>query len=317
MKYIWGDDRRFNSYKRFLHNRFGGRIQKLTLDAGFTCPNRDGSVGIGGCTYCLNDAFNPSYCQPEKSIAQQLEEGIEFHRNRYRRAEQYLAYFQAYSNTYAPLDKLREIYRPALENPLIKGLVIGTRPDCMDEEKLDYFTELSEHLFVSIEYGVESCNNHTLKRINRGHSFEQAVEAIKLTSERGIHTGAHFIFGLPGETPTEWLDQIKIINSLPINGIKFHQLQIIKNTQMEKEYDENPNDFHHFSLDSYIQFIITYLELLNPDFVVERFAGEVPPRYLSFNNWGTIRYDVILQKIEKALEEKNSYQGIKYSSSSY
>lgn len=314
MKYIWGDDRRFNSYKRFLHNRFGGRIQKLTLDAGFTCPNRDGSVGTGGCTYCLNDAFNPSYCQPEKSIAQQLEEGIDFHRNRYRRAEQYLAYFQAYSNTYAPIDQLKEIYRPALENPLIKGLVIGTRPDCIDEEKLNYFTKLSEQLFVSIEYGVESCNNHTLKRINRGHSFEQAVETIKLTAARGIHTGAHFIFGLPGETPKDFFEQINIINSLPLNGIKFHQLQIIKGTRMEHEYFENPNDFHHFTLDLYIEFIITYLELLNPNFVVERFAGEVPPRYLSFNNWGTIRYDVILQKIEKALEEKNSYQGMKYSS---
>lgn len=307
--YFWGDSRRYNSYKRFLKERFGERIQKLTLDAGFTCPNRDGTVGWGGCTYCLNDAFNPSYCSPQKSVTQQIDEGIAFHLNRYRRAGGYLAYFQAFSNTHAPLEQLKAIYRPALEHSEIKGIVVGTRPDCIDNAKLDYFAELQKEKFVSIEYGIESCDNRTLQRINRGHTFEQAAQAIEMTHRRGIFTGGHLIFGLPGETPDTWFAQQKILNTLPLDSIKFHQLQIIKGTAMEKEYQENESDFHHFTMETYLKFIVEYAEKLNPNFVIERFAGEVPPRYLSVNNWGTVRYDVVLQTIEKMLEEKNSWQG--------
>lgn len=312
MGYFWGDLRRFNSYKRFLHAQFGGRVQKLTIDAGFTCPNRDGTLGIGGCTYCLNDAFNPSYCHPSKTVSQQLEEGIEFHRNRYRRAENYLAYFQAYSNTYAPLEKLKEIYQPAIEHPLVKGIVVGTRPDCVNAEILDFFADLHEKMFVSIEFGIESCRNATLQRVHRGHTFEQAVKAIEETASRNIHTGGHFIFGLPGETPQQWLDDVHLINELPLHSIKFHQLQVIKNTPLEREFIEKSNDFHLFSLEEYVAFIGEYIQWLNPQFIIERFAGEVPPRYLVENIWGTIRYDSILQKIEKHLEEKNIYQGKKY-----
>ncbi|MEG2070023.1 MAG: TIGR01212 family radical SAM protein [Bacteroidales bacterium] len=309
MSYIWGDHRRFNSYKRFLQVQFGGRVQKLTLDAGFSCPNRDGTVGLNGCTYCLNDAFNPSYCQPQKSISQQLEEGILFHQNRYRRADGYLAYFQAFSNTHAPLSVLKSKYRTAIENPLVKGIVIGTRPDCMDREKLDYFEELKEKMFVSIEYGIESCHNETLLRINRGHTFEQAQQAIEETAARNIHTGGHFIFGLPGETPKTWLDDVTLINRLNLNSLKFHQLQIIKGTAMEVEYREKYADFYSFDLDSYLDFIIQFTEKLNPEFIIERFAGEVPPRFLSVNHWGTVRYDVVLQFIEKKMQERDSYQG--------
>ena len=309
MTYIWGDERCYYSYKHFLQQRFGGRIQKLTIDAGFTCPNRDGTVGYGGCTYCLNDAFNPSYCISTKSVTQQLREGIEFHQNRYRRADGYLAYFQAYSNTYAPLERLMEIYQPAIEHPDVKGIVIGTRPDCMDEEKLAYFSRLQEKLFVSIEYGIESIHQKTLNRINRGDSFEHALRVLDLTAKYQIHTGAHFIFGLPGENPEMWLQDINIVNQLPINSIKFHQLQIIKGTAMEKEYQEYPFDFHTFTMDSYIDFIVQYVSRLNPNFIIERFAGEVPPRYISVDNWGTTRYDVVLQRIEKILEEKNIWQG--------
>lgn len=312
MLYYWGDSRRFNSYKRFLQTKFGGRVQKLAIDAGFTCPNRDGTVGVGGCTYCVNSAFNPSYCLASKSIAQQLQEGIEFHKNRYRRAENYFAYFQAYSNTYAPLEDLKKIYRQAIETPYIKGLVIGTRPDCIDNEKLDYFAELQQKMFISIEYGVESCRNETLQRINRGHTFEQAIRAIEETTKRGIHVGAHFIFGLPKEKPADWVEDVHKINSLPLHSLKFHQLQIIKNTAMEKEFSQNPTDFHIFSLESYIDFITDYLELLNPKFVIERMAGEVPPRFLAVNQWGAIRYDTILQKIEKMLEKKMTHQGAKF-----
>ena len=309
MIYPWGDTRRFNSYKRFLQQQFGTRVQKLTLDAGFTCPNRDGTVGTGGCTYCLNDAFNPSYCTPNKSVEQQLAEGMEFHHNRYRRAGAYLAYFQAFSNTHAPLSQLKEIYQPALQNPLVKGIVVGTRPDCIDAEKLDYFAELQQRMFVSIEYGVESCNDTTLRRINRGHDFATAERAIRMTAERGIHCAAHFIYGLPGETPDEWLKEVNSINQLPINGIKFHQLQIIKGTKMQQEFIEYPADFHIFTTENYIDFIVKITERLNPAFTIERFAGEVPPRYLFVNHWGLTRYDVILQKIEKRMEECDTWQG--------
>ena len=307
--YLWGDDRRFNSYKHFLTQKFGGRLQKLTLNAGFTCPNRDGRVGIGGCTYCLNDAFNPSYCSPKKSIEQQLQEGIEFHHQRYRRTDFYLAYYQAFSNTYAPLEELKRIYQPAIQHPLIKGLIIGTRPDCIDDEKLDFFAELQKKLFISIEYGVESCNNQTLQRIHRGHSFEQAVTAIDATAQRHIHCAAHFIYGLPGESPEDWFDQLKIINQLKINGIKFHQLQIIRNTPMQQEFIAHPEDFYPFHQDNYIDFIIKITEKLNPSFVIERFAGEVPPHFLHINPWGTTRYDVILQKIEQKMQALDTWQG--------
>ena len=207
------------------------------------------------------------------------------------------------------LDELKKIYSQALEIPEIAGIVIGTRPDCIDEEKLDYFAELQKEKFVSIEYGIESCNNRTLQRINRGHTFEQAATAIEMTHCRGIFTGGHLIFGLPGETVRDWFEQQKLLNALPLDSIKFHQLQIIKGTAMEKEYQEKNTDFHNFTMDTYLQFIVEYVEKLNPHFVIERFAGEVPPRYLSVNQWGTIRYDVVLQKIEQLLEEKNSWQG--------
>ena len=308
MTYPWGDSRRFNSYNRFLQQQFGERVQKLTLDAGFTCPNRDGSVGTGGCTYCLNDAFNPSYCSAKKTVAQQIEEGITFHRNHYHGGT-YLAYFQAYSNTYAPLEELREIYRPAIEHPQVKGIVIGTRPDCVDEAKLDFFAELQRRMFVSIEYGVESCHEETLRRINRGHSFGCAADAIHRTAERGIHCAAHLIYGLPGETPELWLGDLKEINALPLNSVKFHQLQIIKGTAMQRDFEKNPFDFHLFTKDEYIHFIVQVTERLNPAFAIDRFAGSVPPRFLFMNNWGLERCDVILHKIEKMMEERETFQG--------
>lgn len=286
-------------------------MQKVTIDAGFTCPNRDGSAGEGGCTYCNNDAFNPSYCHPEKTVKQQIEEGILFHEFRYRRANKFLAYFQAYSNTYASLDHLKKIYNQALEIPGIIGLVIGTRPDCIDDKKLEYFRELSKRYYVIIEYGVESCYNETLLKINRGHTWEQSVEAIEKTAAYGIKTGAHLIFGLPGETREMMIDQANIISALPLNNIKFHQLQIIKNTAMAAEYKNHPETFDFFQLDEYIEFIIDFIEKLSPDIVIERFSGEVPPRFLVGPGWGLIRTDQVLQKIEKRLEERDTWQGKK------
>ncbi|HKL07736.1 MAG TPA: TIGR01212 family radical SAM protein [Bacteroidales bacterium] len=309
MNYPWGHNRRFNAYSNYFKQTFGERVQKVTIDAGFTCPNRDGTKGRGGCTYCNNDAFNPSYCTPDKSVTQQINEGIEFHEKRYRRSNKFLAYFQAYSNTYAPLDKLKIIYDEALSVPGIAGLVIGTRPDCIDEEKLEYFQQLSEKYYIILEYGIESCNNETLKRINRGHTFEEAVEALEKTKKFGIKTGAHFIIGLPGETKEYILSQAKTISSLPLDTIKFHQLQIIKGTAMEKEYIKHPENFTFFELSEYIDFFIRFIERLNPYFVVERFAGEVPPRFLAGPGWELIRNDQILVRFEKKLKELDTWQG--------
>lgn len=310
--YTWGDNRRFNSYTSYIKRKFGARIQKLTVDAGFTCPNRDGTLGVGGCTYCNNDSFNPSYCSPHKSITVQLSEGIEFHQFRYRRAKNYLAYFQAYSNTYAPLNKLEELYNDALSFPNIMGLVIGTRPDCVDIEKLDYLSDLAKKYYISIEFGVESCNNNTLMRINRGHTFEKSEWAITEAAKRGLNVGAHLIIGLPGESKNDILKQIDAINSLPLTSIKFHQLQIIKNTQMALDYANRKDAFSLFTMDGYLELMVDIIERLNPELVIERFSGEAHPTTLIAPHWGKFRHDQLLQKFEKLLEERNAWQGKLY-----
>ncbi len=309
MNYPWGNDRRFNVYAAYMKKLFGERVQKVSVNAGFTCPNRDGVLAYGGCDYCNNNAFNPSYCDPEKPIDQQIRLGIEFHKKRYRRAANYLAYFQPYSNTYAPLPDLVKIYDQALNVHEIKGLVIGTRPDCIDEEKLNYFSELAKKYYVIIEYGIESCYNKTLEKINRKHSFEQAENAIEKTAKKGIRTGAHLIFGLPGETKKMMLDEAMILSKLPLHSVKFHQLQILKNTAMEKQYHENPDLFDLFTLDEYIDFFVDFAERLNPAFIIERFAGEVPPRFLVNKGFGLIRNDQLVQKFEKRMEERDTWQG--------
>ena len=310
--YPWGHDRRFNAYSNYFRSIYGARVQKVSIDAGFTCPNRDGTKASGGCTYCNNDAFNPSYCMPEKSVSQQIEEGIEFHKWRYSEAVSYLAYFQAFSNTYAPLDTLRKLYEEALSYPGVIGMIIGTRPDCIDDEKLAYIKELSRKGYIAVEYGIESCYNKTLGRINRGHSFEDAVSAVVSTAALGINTGAHFIFGLPGETREEMLNQADIISALPLKTVKFHQLQIIKGTTMEREFQDNPADFELFEWEEYLDFFISFLERLNPAIVVERFTGEAPPRFLTGSGWGKKRTDQIVSLIEKRLEELDTWQGRLY-----
>jgi uncharacterized protein len=309
MIYPWGHERRFNAYSNYFRQKYGARVQKVSIDAGFTCPNRDGTKASGGCTYCNNDAFNPSYCKPSKTITQQITEGIEFHKWRYSEAASYLAYFQAYSNTYAPLEILKKLYDEALCCNGVIGLIIGTRPDCIDDEMLRYIKELSAHHYIAVEYGIESCYNRTLDRINRGHSFEDAVEAVRLTAALKINTGAHFIFGLPGETREEMLAVADIISKLPLTTVKFHQLQIIRGTSMEKEFESNPGDFELFSWEEYLDFFIKFLERLNPAIVVERFTGEAPPRFLKGEYWGKKRTDQIVGLVEKRLEELDTWQG--------
>jgi len=312
LSYPWGHERRFNAYSNYFRGLYGARVQKVSIDAGFTCPNRDGTKGTGGCTYCNNDAFNPSYCVPKKTVTQQIEEGIEFHKWRYKEAVSYLAYFQAYSNSYAPLETLKKLFEEALSFPGVIGLIIGTRPDCIDEAKLAYFQDLSGKYYLAVEYGIESCYNKTLMRINRGHSFEDAVLAVEQTAALGINTGAHFIFGLPGETRAEMHNQVDIISRLPLKTVKFHQLQIIKGTIMEKEFQEKPEDFELFSWEEYLDFFVCFLERLNPAIVVERFTGEAPPRFLTGEGWGKKRTDQIVSLIEKRLEDLDTWQGKMY-----
>ena len=309
MNYPWGDERRFNSYAAYFKRVFGHRMQKVTINAGFTCPNRDGRISTGGCSFCDNAAFTPSYCDATKSITQQIDEGIEFHRRRYRTAQQYLAYFQSFSNTYAPLERLRECYDEALAHPDIAGIVVGTRPDCVDEQKLDYFAELAQRKYVTIEYGVESCYDETLRRINRGHDFATAQRAIEMTAERGIHCGAHFILGLPGESDEMLIGQVERINALPLTTIKFHQLQLFRGTPLAREWDKHPERFRFWTIEEYLDLFVEILRRLRPDIVVERFAGEAPPRYHHTEGWGLVRNEQLLAMLDKRLEERGVHQG--------
>lgn len=306
-------DKRYNSYVGYFRERYGERLQKLVIDAGFTCPNRDGTVGVGGCTYCDNDAFHPNYSVPGKSILQQLDEGISFHKVRYRNTSHYLAYFQAYSNTYGPVERLRQVYSEALSHPEVAGIVVGTRPDCIDDVKLDLLEEFKEQgKIVIVEYGIESCYDSTLKHINRGHDFECARMAVEKTAARGIDVGAHFILGLPGETREMLVGQCELINSMPLHSVKFHQLQLVKGTAMIREAKEHPERFLTFTLEEYLDLVIDILERLRPDIFIERVAGEVPPRFVEETRWGLIRNFEILHLLDARLEERDTHQGRLY-----
>ncbi len=329
-KYGFPQGKRYNSFVGYFKRKYGERLQKIVLDAGFTCPNRDGKVGRGGCTYCDNAAFHPSYSTAGKSLYMQMDEGIGFHKVRYRTTEHYLAYFQSFSNTYAPLERLKSLYEEALSHPQVVGIVIGTRPDCVDEEKLDYLAALASGSVlegwsrtlagegvrnapvVIMEYGIESCHDVTLERINRGHDFATACRAVAMTADRGIDVGVHFILGLPGETREMMLDSCDLINALPIRSVKFHQLQIVKGTRMEKEYAEMPQDFIRFSLEEYLDFFVDMLERLRPDLCIERFVGEVPPRFVNETPWGLIRNVELLRLLDQRLEARSTWQGRLY-----
>ena len=413
----YSDGKHYNSFVGYYRRRYGEMVQKLVLDAGFSCPNRDGTVGWGGCSYCDNAAFHPGYSTPGKALLAQIEEGIEFQRVRYPRVRHYLGYFQAYSNTYGTLERLRRAYEEVLSHPEVVGIVIGTRPDCVDEEKLDYLSGLAggrvlkgwrrtfggsgidggwvnersadsgsgangwraddrstndrstddrstndrstndrstnsisansistnsisansrstnggsiddrstnngsadgglpegktiDAPIVVVEYGIESCYDATLRRINRGHDFECARRAVEMTAERGLDTGAHFILGLPGETREMLLDQCDAISSLPLRSVKFHQLQIVKGTAMEKEYAADPSAFYRPGLDEYLDFVIDILERLRPDLYIERVAGEVPPRFVNDTPWGLVRNFEILRMLDRRMEERGARQG--------
>lgn len=279
----------YRDFGRWLREEFPFKVQKISIDAGFTCPNRDGSIGRGGCIYCDNRTFNPSYCSDDKnSVTRQLEEGKRFFSGKYPDMK-YLAYFQAYTNTYGSVQHLMKLYDEALQVENVVGLVIGTRPDCVSDELLDYFTQLNKHTFLLVEYGVESCNDKTLALINRGHDFACSRRMIERTAERGIRTGAHIILGLPGEDRTESIRQAPIISSLPLTTLKIHQMQIIRGTKLAKMYNENP--FHLYTVDEYIELIADYIALLRKDLVLERFVSQSPAELLIAPKWGLKNYE--------------------------
>lgn len=301
----------YNDFSQFLKQHFPFKVQKISLNAGFTCPNRDGTKGNGGCTYCNNQTFNPDYCRTEKTITQQLEEGKQFFARKYPEMK-YLAYFQAYTNTYEALESLKMKYEEALSVPGIVGLVIGTRPDCMPHSLLDYLEQLNKRTFLLVEYGVESTLNKTLTIINRGHSFEESVSAIQRTAERGIMTGAHVILGLPGESNKEIIEQAKTLSALPLTTLKIHQLQLIRGTRMAHEYEVNPNTFRLFhKVDEYIDLVIDYVEHLRPSIVLERFVSQSPRNLLIAPDWRLKNYE-ITNRVQKRMRERESYQGKKF-----
>jgi len=300
----------YNDFAAFLKKHFTCKVQKISINAGFTCPNRDGSKGQGGCTYCNNQTFNPEYCHTDKSVRTQLEEGKRFFSYKYPDMK-YLAYFQAYTNTYGELQELKNKYLEALQTEDVVGLVIGTRPDCMPDELLDYLEELNKQHFLLVEYGIESTNDQTLIRINRGHTFAETVDAIERTASRGILTGGHVILGLPGESPEEIVSQAGTLSRLPLTTLKLHQLQLIRGTRMAYEYYKNPEEFHLFGVDEYIDLVIDYVEHLRPDIVLERFISQSPKKLLIAPDWGLKNYE-FTARVQKRMQERGSYQGKLY-----
>ncbi|MEA1877286.1 MAG: TIGR01212 family radical SAM protein [Bacteroidota bacterium] len=303
--------RPFNDFPGFFKSLFQERVQKISIDAGFTCPNRDGTKGRGGCSFCDNKTFNPAYCLPENSISDQLNQGIDFFKTRYP-GQKYLAYFQAYSNTYGHLDLLKSRYEEALKHPEVVGLVIGTRPDCIDEDLVNYLDKLTEDYFVSLEFGVESTLDKTLKRINRGHDFDAAKNALEMCKTRRFYTGVHMILGLPGESEQDILKQTEELNELSFDFLKLHQMQIIRGTKLEHEYSAYPQDFLRLNVDEYIDLLITYLEKLKPEIIMERFISESPLDKLIAPRWGLKNFEFVA-KLEKEMIRRQTFQGKSFS----
>ncbi len=298
----------YNDYSGWVLEKFGARVQKISVDAGFTCPNRDGSKGTGGCIYCDNTTFSPKYCNPKKTISQQLEEGIAFFSKKYP-AQKYIAYFQSYTNTYSSLEYLQNVYKEAISYPNIIGLSISTRPDCINEEILLMLMRTCQNHFLSIELGIESTSDKTLALINRCHTFSDSLKAIELLNTHKIHTGAHIILGLPGENNLQIIEGAKTLSGLPIHTLKLHQLQVIKGTQLAEIYKNDPTFIHPLTLDEYIGLTIDFMEYLSPKIIIERFTSESPTDKVIAPNWGGLKNFEIVEKIKKRMIERNGFQG--------
>ena len=300
----------YTDFSSFLTRHFSGKVQKISVNAGFTCPNRDGTLGRGGSTYCNNRTFNPNYCGDQGSVSEQLEKGKAFFARKYPQMK-YLAYFQAYTNTYGEIEYLKSLYEEALAVDGIVGLVIGTRPDCMPDSLLDYFESLSKTTFVLIEYGVETSNNTTLRRINRGHTYECSAEAIRRTAARQLPVGAHLILGLPGESREDILKSADDISRLPLDTLKLHQLQLVRGTAMAYEFEKDPSDFTLFTADEYAALVVDYLERLNPAIAVERFTSQSPKELLIAPDWGLKNYQFV-ELVKRELVRRGTWQGRLY-----
>lgn len=298
-------------FPTFLRRYFPSyKVQKISINAGFTCPNRDGRVGYGGCTYCNNQTFNPDYCRTEKSIRQQLQEGKQFFAHKYPEMK-YLAYFQAYTNTYGQLEELRRKYEEALAVDEVVGLVVGTRPDCLPPALLDYLEQLARQTLLLVELGIESTDDATLRRINRGHTFATTRRAVEQLAGRGILCGGHLIFGLPGETHATIVRQAAAINRLPLHTLKLHQLQLIRGTRMAAQYEASPADFHLFDVEEYVELVVDYIQHLRPDLVLERFVSQSPRELLLAPDWGLKNYE-FNHRVQKRLRQLDAYQGKLY-----
>ena len=300
-------EKRYRDFSDFLSTHFDGKVQKISLHAGFTCPNRDGSIGVGGCTYCNNQTFSPEYCHTGKSITCQLDEGVAFFARKYPDMR-YLAYFQAYTNTYGEFSELKRKYEEALAHPGVVGIIIGTRPDCMPDVLLSYLSDLSRRTFVLVEYGVESASDETLRRINRGHDFATSVDAIRRTAAAGVAVGAHMILGLPGESRDMILTHADRLSQLPLDTIKLHQLQLIRGTRMAREYELAPGDFHLYDVDEYIDLAIDFAERLSPSIAIERFVSQSPAELLIAPNWGLKNHEFTARLLRR-MRERDSWQG--------
>ena len=307
--YPWDDGRRFHSLAAYARRTFGRPLRKIAVDGGFSCPNRDGKIGYEGCAFCDNGAFTPPYCSPRLSVSGQIDAGIRFASRRIGPDTLLMAYFQPFTNTYAPLETLRARYGEALAHPRIGGLIVGTRPDCVDGRTLDYLAELSRRVPVTVEYGVESVYDQTLRAVNRGHDFAAARRAIEATAQRGIRTGAHFILGLPGEDDRMLIAATELINALPLHAVKFHQLQLLRGTALSRRYDADPGAFTLRSPDAYASLTVEILRRLRPDIVVERLAASVPAAYRHAGSWGLAGLGSAAAAVEKKLAERDVFQG--------
>lgn len=313
--YLWGHSRRFNDYSSYIKKIHGGRVQKISVNIGFTCPNRDGTKGKGGCIYCNNITFKPGYCEPDIPVKEQIEKGIAFFEKKYPDM-QYMAYFQSYTNTYAPVEDLERFYTEAISQRKIAALIIGTRPDCVNEDILNMLSNIALKVPVTIEFGLESTNDSTLDEINRCHTWQDSVDAIHLCNKYNIDVGAHLILGLPGETDSQMLEHARRISELPIKTLKLHQLQVTTNTQLAKRYKTDPSYVNLFGFEEYINLVIKFVELLNPKIIIERFVSVSPIDKLIAPRWNRMKNFEIVAVIEKELKARNTFQGRLYNQNS-
>lgn len=300
----------YKDFGDFLNKNFPYKVQKISVNAGFTCPNRDGTKAVGGCTYCNNQSFSPGYGGRQRSVTDQLEDGIRFFSHKYPEMK-YLAYFQSYTNTYDSTDKLIALYEEALAYPGVVGLIVGTRPDCMPDDLLDYFARLKDRTFLMVEYGLESTLDSTLEFINRGHTHAESEEAIRKTAKKGIYTGAHIILGLPHETGEQILVHADVLSRLPLTTLKIHQLQLIRGTVMARQYKEHPEWFDLYEVDDYIELCVDFAERLNPDIIIERFVSQSPKSLLIAPDWGLKNFE-FTAKVLKRFAERETWQGKKF-----